>query len=287
MSDIVCDCRGPGTHINGQCAVMVEVRFRAELQRRMGVVAGLLQGQRWKWGDAAHTAARVQAKATVDDLEELQRQHGLVPYREQLRQRGEERARSDDPKDLESRMQRAGVPWRALSALRALEDWPAVDAAKKWLAMPGEWVNFLALMGDTGLGKTVAAAYAFREQARRTSPDLQTGQAEPLVWLQAQVFTRISAFSDDDRRTMERAKAARFLVLDELGDEATAMGVAAVKELCMAREAAGRRTVITTNLRGGTGDSFELRYGAALWDRLTTRGVVPKLTGPSRRRREP
>jgi DNA replication protein DnaC len=248
-----CDCVGPSARTEtGECRVLAEAAVLRELQRRR------MEG----------------AHPTTDEIEALCRGRGLVAHSEQLRRRNEEMRSGADPRDMGYRLQRLGVPARALLALRGVQETPAIAEARKYLQAPAEWCQFLALFGPTGLGKTVAAAYVFREAARAISPDLPTGTPEPLVWVQGPDFTRVSAFSPEDERKLKAMRSAQLLVVDELGDEATNIGVAAVRDVLMHRESQGRRSVLTSNLRP---EVFRERYGAALWDRLDKRGLIPNL----------
>lgn len=262
MSATDCTCTGPNSRTQtGECAVLVETEVQRELRRRR------MDGE----------------KPTTEEIEALCRSRGLVAYSEQLRRRTEELKSGRDPRDMGYRLQRLGVPARALLALQATQETPAIIEARKYLQAPAEWCQFLALLGPTGLGKTVAAAYVFREAARAISPDLPTGAPEPLVWVQGPDFTRVSAFSPDDERKLKAMRSAHLLVVDELGDEATNIGVAAVRDVLMHRESQGRRSVLTSNLRP---DAFRARYGEALWDRLDKRGLIPNLSkGQSMRTR--
>ncbi len=257
-----CDCTGPNAlTATGECRVLAEFAIVREVQRRR---------------------ADGEPPMTADELDRMHAERGLELPQEARRRAIEARERDSDGQGMEWRLQRLGVPPRAILDLRRLQDTAAMDAARKANAIPGEMCPFLALLGEPGQGKTVAAAWMFREAARRTCPDLPTGAPEPLVWVQAATFTRLSAFSSDDEQLLKRLRAARLVVLDDLGDEATALGVATAVELCKGREAAGRRTLITSNL---TPPAFRARYGDALWDRLHARGIVEGLRGASMRKR--
>lgn len=257
-----CDCVGPDARTaTGECRVLAEFAIIREVQRRR--IDGL-------------------EPLTPEELARMHTERGLEPPQEARRRAIEARGRDSDGQGMEWRLQRLGVPPRAILDLRRLQDTAAMDAARKAHAIAAEMCPFLALLGEPGQGKTVAAAWMFREVARRTSPDLPTGTPEPLVWVQAATFTRLSAFSRDDEQLLGRLRAARLLVLDDLGDEATALGVGTAVELCKGREAAGRRTLITSNLNP---EKFRERYGVALWDRLHARGIVTGLVGRSMRRR--
>lgn len=258
MSDVdykPCDCRGPNSRVDGECAVLAEFRVIRDVQARL----------------ARGEINLEQARAEL-----------LAPYQAQYAARLESRERSADPRDLEFRLQRLGVPPRVLVALRGPQETAAIIEARKFAGAPPEMVPFLTLLGAPGLGKTVAAAWVFREVARHTSPDRPTGMPEPLVWAQAADFTRVSAFSQDDEARLRAMRSAVLLVVDDAGDEATALGAAALGDVLKARESAGRRSVITSNLRP---DAFRTRYGQALWDRLAGRGLLPRLEGNSMRRR--
>lgn len=257
-----CDCVGPDARTaTGECRVLAEFAIIREVQRR-----------RIDGGEPL----------TADELARMHTERGLEPPQEARRRAIEARERDSDGQGMEWRLQRLGVPPRAILDLRRLQDTAAMDAARKAHAIPAEMCPFLALLGEPGQGKTVAAAWMFREVARRTSPDLPTGTPEPLVWVQAATFTRLSAFSRDDEQLLGRLRAARLLVLDDLGDEATTLGVSAAVELLKGREASGRRSIVTSNLPP---EKFRERYGVALWDRLHARGIVTGLVGRSMRRR--
>lgn len=258
MSEL-CSCRPYCKPVNGRCGVLVDA--------------------------AVWMAWRAKPGATLEEREEIERAHGRVPYREQLARAWEERGRSGDERDLPWRMQRLGVPSDALVSLQRLQtgpEWQALEAARRFMGAPGEWCNYLVLVGDTGLGKTVAAAWVFREVARRTSPDLPTGSTEPLQWVRASLFTGLSAFSREDDARVSAMKKAALLVVDEVGMEATPIGVSTLQDVLLYREGQGKRSVVISNVRS---EAFRAKYGEALWDRFQARGVVPVLKGKSMRAR--
>ncbi|HUR93084.1 MAG TPA: hypothetical protein VMY76_00780 [Gemmatimonadales bacterium] len=194
-------------------------------------------------------------------------------YLAQLRARVLEREQGLDPRDLPFHMQRLGVPSDAILALRQPADEPAMRAATTFNRAPRGLTSFLFLSGPTGVGKTTAAAAVVQECLRRHPPNGgPTGQLPPVVWLHASALTRLSQF--DSERDMRAWRAAHLLVLDDAGEEASELGRAAVIELVKEREASGRRTVITTNLRPA---DFGARYGSAVTSRLEAKGVNPNL----------
>lgn len=187
------------------------------------------------------------------------------------------------PPDAEDRrLRRLGVPAKAREVLLGqMHETEALAAARRFVATPARERPLLALLGDVGLGKTVAAAWVFRELVRGVPEWRSTGETDVPVWMRGPDFTRVSAYSPEDSRMIREAQRAPLLVVDELGDEATPLGTATVRDICMAREANNRRTVLTSNLRPS---DFARLYGRALYDRLVSRGIVTGLTGPSMRR---
>lgn len=287
-----CDCRGAHAS-GGGCRVLAEFRVIGQAQERHRLVREEVGETMWRrfWErdkngmpDARAVEAVMEARRRHDilpaDVDELHVQNGLDAPSEANRRAREERERDTDGQGMEWRLQRLGVPTKALIDLRGFYDTPATDAAKKAHGVPAEMCPFLALMGETGQGKTVAAAWFFREVARRTSPDVPTGSSPPLMWLTGSRFTSLSAFSPDDSRLLEDARKARLLVVDEVGHDATALGASALRDLFLQRESNGRRSVIASNLNA---TDFREKYGAALLDRLLNRGVCVSLKGKSMR----
>jgi hypothetical protein len=274
-------------HLEPDCRQKAVVAYRDEAQRRRGAVNDDLEGYRRAGVNVTPEVAETTRRRhgyTLDDLDALQRQHGLIPYRQLLQEAGEARGRAQDGAGLESRLQKLGVPWRALASLRQLQDCQLIDLAKKFMAADRSLCPLLTLVGPTGIGKTVASAWVFREMARRTPAERSTGSSEPLWWVQAPEFNRVSAFSGDDETRLRAMEQAALLVVDEVGDEVTGLAVSTLRDLWMAREAAGRRTVITSNLEP---QAFRAKYGDAMWDRAAKRGILPDCQKmPSRRRRE-
>lgn len=225
---------------------------------------------------------RLRGPEDKDAIEALEREHGLIPYGDLMRQTAADRERGLDGAGMERRLNRLGVPGTALVALRHLQETQAMMVAREASRIPAEMCPFLALMSsETGIGKTVAAAWFFREVARRTSPDLPTGTKEPLVWIQGSAFTSLSSFDSEDQRRLEHWSSCRLLVVDELGHEASSHSAGVLRDVLFARESGGRRSVLTSNL---TPEDFRARYGEALLDRLRARGVCRTLTGKSMRR---
>lgn len=292
-----CDCPGPNTRTaNGDCRVMAENRVTRVAQERHRLVREEVGETMWRrfWERDKNgmpdsravevvSAARQRHRILPADVDAICAANGLEAPSEANRRAREERERDTDGQGMEWRLQRLGVPTKALIDLRRCYETPATDAAKKALAVPAEMCPFLALMGETGQGKTVAAAWFFREAARRTSPDVPTGTSPPLVWTAGGRFTGLSVFDDRDKQFLRECEKARLLVIDELGHDATPIGATAIRDLCLQRESNGRRTVLTSNLDA---KDFEAKYGKALLDRLMNRGVCVYFKGKSMRLRE-
>lgn len=184
------------------------------------------------------------------------------------------------------RLQQLGVPAVAITALRdASVATGSLLAARRFVDDGERW--FLALIGASGIGKSLAATYVLQEFVRRYPWNAQaTGiSQEPAVYLSAADLTGATAWEENHRSRMRAAEGAKLLVVDDMGDEGTPVGIAALVRLLMARADDKRRTVLTSNL---TRDGFVRRYGAALADRLKVCAVTPNLADEkSLRRRAP
>lgn len=246
MSDVLCDCRGPGARVNGDCAVLREFRML------------LSPGGR----------------------EQL-----LFEYRTEISRRELEREGGGAPADTHFRLQRMGVPQLALLGLRGAKPNAALDGARTFVNAPREAIQYLLLVGATGVGKSVAAAWVLQQFAQRYPWDSQPtrGERQPALFVEARQLTRLSNFDAQQTAWLEELTAVQLLVLDDIGDEGTDAGRNALIDLCITRGDRGRRTVLTSNL---TGETFKTRYGVALADRIRQRGIIPNLQGaPSMRRR--
>ena len=121
--------------------------------------------------------------------------------------------------------------------------------------------RLLVLHADVGRGKSVAAAYGLSMLGGLwvSAPDL------------ARVVQRRDEGDDSVRReTLDEQMASRktvLLVIDDAGLEHSPSGYAGSRicEAIVSREAAGLRTVVTTNLAG---DVFKTRYGERIASRM-------------------
>lgn len=173
-------------------------------------------------------------------------------------------------------LRRCGAPPEAVLALARVEPWapgwalvqtPAVQSVREWLERGLRW---LVLTGGTGAGKSLAACLALRHAQRtetRTPYGLAEWDADAGRFVRLGALFRLSDFEARDRAEWEHVKRCRVLVLDEVGgrpgDVPTPRQQEALDELVDARDRAGARTVLTSNLslqRTDTGESDFARY---------------------------
>lgn len=180
------------------------------------------------------------------------------------------------------RMSRAGVPDYAAKALLAPRQTPAVAAAKKF-ETDGSLL-FLLLLGDKGLGKTVAAAHVLAHYAARYPWNTQPSgpSVEPMLFIAAREVTTVPAWEAANGTLMDTVKRTPMLVVDDMGQEGTTVGRDLLVNALFDRHAKGKRTVLTSNLRT---DAFKARYGDALADRIRETGLVVPCVGQSMRER--
>lgn len=212
----------------------------------------------------------------------------MEAYREELRDRASQRESGMDPQDLAYRLQKIGVPAEDILALRTrIEDSAAMVAARKFLGAPPQAaMRFLLLSGGFGVGKTLAASYVARDEARRFDWNGQASggiAVEPIQFVRAGELTRIDSRDRLDTQRLDGMAKCRLLVVDDAGDEGGPIGRGALAETLLRRDAGARRTVITTNL---TLEKFAELYGGALVDRIRVRGITPNLAKEKSRRKK-
>ena len=124
-------------------------------------------------------------------------------------------------------------------------------------------VVLIVLGGPRGVGKTVAACYALAREGG--------------------MYTTAYGFMRAGGIDLDEAKAARVLVVDQLGREnigASDFGLSQLEEVLDARYAALRLTVLACNLERA---QFVERYQGIIEDRLVGGGAFVPLTGSSLR----
>lgn len=179
--------------------------------------------------------------------------------------------------DIPYRLQQLGVPHDALRALRNSLDTVALKWAHEFCGAPGAVTRTLVLGGPRGIGKTVGAAAVLFAWAK--THDWNSGvsggkQHAPAVWMNAQEITQATEYGQVDQQWLEGCRMCRVLVVDDLGKDSTAPGLAALSSLLTERHDKLRKTIITSNMLPG---ELAKRYGDSWFERLKTAAIVPNL----------
>lgn len=150
-----------------------------------------------------------------------------------------------------------------------------LTVVRRWLvASPRP--RSLVLAGSVGTGKSYAGAWlvcAFVGSMNRDAP--------PAYFCAAEDYA--TAIRERDRTTKHRARFARVLVLDDLGDEypdAQGFNAHTIKQLISGRHRDGLETITTTNLDR---QQVAKRYGERIADRLSEGGAWIDCRGESLR----
>lgn len=184
-------------------------------------------------------------------------------------------------------LKRSGCPAVTFEALSATHPTPALEKAQEFKARPRSEVFGLVLLGTTGIGKSVAAAYAARWclYEFRLSEQPSGSAREWARWFTGAELGRLYTHDRDDRRDWEKLKTCGVLVLDDLGTEAADARVGeALWELVDARTGNRRPTIISANLKAA---EFKARYGDRVADRLRPCSIVLEGSGASLRKAQP
>lgn len=215
---------------------------------------------------------------TPEGREELRRAYG----RECMEAQGRAEERPS-VSDVLWRVQKLGVPAQALFAIRNEKPTDCLKAAQDWWPTDKRVFPVLAMVGDVGQGKTVAAAWCVVEWARRYPwNSLPTGSNEkPMVWLDGPRLRELAAFGEEAADLLASAATAELTVVDDAGRDGSPRAIEALSDVLLERIDNFRATILTSNLKG---EAFRARYGTALADRLRSSAAVPKLTGSSMRR---
>lgn len=173
----------------------------------------------------------------------------------------------------------SGVPVRTWDFLRKS---PKDLTGEALTAIDCEW-EILALCGPVGCGKTVAACKWLIDGIWLES-ELKDGSTDPMA--NAGHFVSgagLARWNRYDAEAMEIPLRAKRLVIDDLGNEFVdekGSYLALLNEIIGSRYDNKLPTVITTNI---VGDTFRLRYGDRIADRLNEHHSFVNLSAPSYR----
>lgn len=191
----------------------------------------------------------------------------------------------NDAELLRMHLERAVVPDRIANVIHGgLEERDAVQALRRWW---GFGKSFALLFGESGGGKSVAAASAFLNMRRVIRWDggrHEEWDSAECAFQSADELARLSYF--DSTKLLDHLGRITCLVLDDLGVELMTDSWRATLDALLA-ERFGRtrcRTVLTTNVSArkpgpDKPSPFEVRYGARIARRIRESGVVIAVEG--------
>lgn len=205
-----------------------------------------------------------------------------------------QKAATNPTVDVSHRLQKLGVPGQAIIAARNPDNSEAIQAARRFIdahktRIGALAVPFLTLIGEVGVGKTVAAVLALQDFCRKWQwNDQPSGGDPPLpaMFVPASGLTGLNPkFNEGDRRFLRDMARTRMLVLDDCGEEGADDARQAVHDVLKTRLDTNKRTAITGNI---TPAAFTQRYGKDLAERINTKSIRPDLSkSKSMRRPEP
>lgn len=178
---------------------------------------------------------------------------------------------------LYSRVCGWGIPAREASlVIEGLRETTALGYASDFLTNTGnppangEEKSILVLAGPKGVGKTLAAAWVMFH----ADPVLPYGgkwrTEHAPRFRHATEFAEVSLYGEGDKPERLAIKNTKCLVIDDLGTEiATEHFLTLFDGVFNARYGGMGITAITTNL---TAETFALRYGERVYDRIRGRG---------------
>jgi hypothetical protein len=186
------------------------------------------------------------------------------------------RARAD--LDMPHLLGKLGVGMVHREALRhphLLEQRPSLRAARRYLGQRKPYpLPVLFLCGPAASGKTQAAVFVLAAWARQHSWNTRPSGADErlAIYTRAVDVATVDRFSTEGRGWLEQLRTSPLVVLDDIGTEcATGPGAAVLYDVVDERYRQGRRTVVTSNLRG---EQLRATYDERLLRRLRESSVA-------------
>lgn len=182
-----------------------------------------------------------------------------------------------------SQTQRIGATAAACSFARKPDNNRSLIAAKDWWLGGKIKRPMLALMGNVGIGKTVAAVWICAKLGSEMPwwrDRSGAAKLSPVVWVAAAELQALTMLRAEDQAMVDRAHRAGLLVVDDASSDHANAGHQTLCALLCARMDSMRPTVLTTNVARNQSASV---FGSHFADRLAQFGVVPALEAKSLR----
>lgn len=198
-----------------------------------------------------------------------------------------QRARLVTSIDVPHKLQQLGVPYDAVSAARKPQHNVAMSAAMRFRDADVTSARMLILAGDYGVGKSTAAAWLLGKAVERFDWDnvpSGTKLLSPFLWTHASEVTSEIDFGRVSPDWLTSLRKARYLVLDDLGKDATQVGRTALRDVLVERLDKHRPTVITSNLGP---EQLRSAYGDSWFERAKAFAMVPDLSKEKSMRAKP
>jgi hypothetical protein len=173
----------------------------------------------------------------------------------------------------------AGVPRSCLLGASMHKHTNATSAVDAWRTKADD-KPVLMLLGQTGVGKSVAAAHACSELAKAGGwwQAQATGSKSPLQWRYCRDWALTEA--EELRHMLAAATTVRCLVLDDVPAQLAPTGAKLLASALSLRADNRRLTILTSN---ATAVELRALVGDAAADRLRARALVKTVQGQSLR----
>ncbi len=171
-----------------------------------------------------------------------------------------------------------GLEPQEIAILPDIQPWPAVAAVRDFMAGPKA---FLVLGGETGTGKSIAAASALltcQEMLRTLSGEEFPRWTRRGLYVKASELSRAPQYGKEADLARQRVRMRQLLIIDDVGAESiNELWRDAFGDLIDARMRGGQKTILTTNLPG---KELRTRYGDRVIRRLSDTGLFFRAEKP-------